>query len=332
VDAAINPGNSGGPAVVDGKMIGLAFAHLTRSENISYIIPCEEIELFLKSMVDGSYHGRPIVWARVQGLQNPSLRSFLKVDNSVHGVVVQAASRIPADNPLQKWDIITHIGDAALDDEGMIKLEGGPRVGYNYLVDQVAKDGKAPMTVLRSGQRLQLQVPVMNNPNWVMPFLKGSYPSYFVYGPLVFSEATEDFTGDLLFGRAANFWTRRIAGQGSPLMRRIDDSPEFPGERLVVLTSFLPHKLSRGYDDPTGDVVKSINGITVKNLGQLVEVLRDCTDPFLTVEFDAHPMYIDTLVFSRAEMLAATDDILTDNSVRSQGSANMMAIWNSKKN
>ena len=48
IDAAINPGNSGGPAVVDGKMIGLAYSHLgggTQSTS-GYIIPNEEIELF----------------------------------------------------------------------------------------------------------------------------------------------------------------------------------------------------------------------------------------------------------------------------------------------
>ena len=47
VDAAINAGNSGGPAVVGDKMIGLAFARLSNAQNIGYIIPNEEIELFL---------------------------------------------------------------------------------------------------------------------------------------------------------------------------------------------------------------------------------------------------------------------------------------------
>ena len=36
------------------------------------------------------------------------------------------------------------------------------------------------------------------------------------------------------------------------------------------------------------------------------------------------------MVFPRAEMVAATDGILTDNGVRSQGSADMLAIWNAK--
>ena len=36
------------------------------------------------------------------------------------------------------------------------------------------------------------------------------------------------------------------------------------------------------------------------------------------------------MVFRRAEMLTATDEILTDNGVRSQGSPDMLAIWNAK--
>jgi len=36
------------------------------------------------------------------------------------------------------------------------------------------------------------------------------------------------------------------------------------------------------------------------------------------------------LKVTRADMLAATDDILTDNGIRSQGSPDTLAIWNAK--
>ena len=49
----INPGNSGGPALVDGKMIGLVFSKISQADNIGYIIPGEEIDLFLKDIADG---------------------------------------------------------------------------------------------------------------------------------------------------------------------------------------------------------------------------------------------------------------------------------------
>ena len=66
IDAAINPGNSGGPAIADGKMIGLVFSHLVGSENIGYIIPNEEIELFLKDVAAGHPYGKPAMYDELQ--------------------------------------------------------------------------------------------------------------------------------------------------------------------------------------------------------------------------------------------------------------------------
>jgi hypothetical protein len=36
------------------------------------------------------------------------------------------------------------------------------------------------------------------------------------------------------------------------------------------------------------------------------------------------------MIFPRAQMLAATDDILTDNGVRAQGSPDTLAVWSAK--
>ena len=82
IDAAINPGNSGGPAIAGDKMIGLAFSRLGDAQNIGYIIPDEEIEIFLKDIADGHYDGKPGLFDDLQTLENPALRSFLKLDKS----------------------------------------------------------------------------------------------------------------------------------------------------------------------------------------------------------------------------------------------------------
>ncbi len=109
----------------------------------------------------------------------------------------------------------------------------------------------------------------------------------------------------------------------------MSDQPAFPGEGLVVIASpFFPHKLDEGYGDPRFQVVKKVNGIPVKNLNHLVEILRDAKDEFITIECDSR--FGETMIFPRAQMLAATDEILTDNGVRSQGSPDTLAIWNAK--
>jgi hypothetical protein len=330
LDAAINPGNSGGPAVVGDKMIGLAFSKLTEAENIGYIIPSEEIDLFLEDLKDGHYDGKPGSYDDLQTLENPALRTFLKLDKSTQGMVVHHPDRTDPEYPLKEWDVITKIGDTPIDDQGMIKLGPNLRVQFRYLVQKVAKNGKLPLTIVRNGKEMAVEVPVSPNRPMVIPDLEGAYPSYFIYGPIVFSRANALFTRSFLTGTRAGRFAAWFSNMGSPLLSRASDKPAFEGEELVVVPSpFFPHKLSRGYSEPFYQVVKAINGVRVKNLAHLVELLRDSKGEFIRIEFDSR--YGETLVFPRAEMLAATDEILTDNGIRSQGSPDTLAIWNAKK-
>jgi hypothetical protein len=76
------------------------------------------------------------------------------------------------------------------------------------------------------------------------------------------------------------------------------------------------------------EVIKTVNGIPIKNLDHLVEVLRDSKAEFITIEF--YGLLAPTVVFPRTEIAAATDLILMDNDIRSQGSPDTMAIWSAK--
>jgi len=330
IDAAINPGNSGGPAVAGDKMIGLVFSRLDDSENIGYIIPCEEIELFLKDIPrPAKDRGKPAMFDDFQTLENPALRSFLKLDKSVHGIVVHHPFGNPPDYPLKQWDVITKIGDTPIDDQGMIKLGSDLRISFKYLVQKVAVARKVPLTIVRAGKESQVELPVSPEFPRVVPDLMGGYPSYFVYGPLVFSEATAQFLGGYMKESAGGRILELLNVQGSPLTTRMDDKPAFDGERLVVVSSpFFPHKLTEGYSNPMTEVVKTVNGIPIKNLAQMVQLLHDCKDDFVSFAF--YGRFGETLVFPRADMEEATDDILTDNGIRSQGTPELLDIWNTK--
>jgi hypothetical protein len=184
---------------------------------------------------------------------------------------------------------------------------------------------------LRKGKEIPVVVPVtsMLSREFVVPPLNGDYPSYFIYGPLVFSNATKDYLNGYAFGNNAPSDLRWFIDKGSPLVRYADDKPDFPGQRLVVVSSpFFPHRLATGYDNPGCSVLQSVNGIPIKNLSHLVAVLRDCKDEFVTFYFDKRDR--ENLVFRREEVLAATPGILTDNSVVAQGSPDVLAIWNAK--
>jgi S1-C subfamily serine protease len=320
IDAAINPGNSGGPAIADGKMIGLVFSHLVGSENIGYIIPNEEIELFLKDIAAGHPYGKPAMYDELQTLENPALRAYLKLDSPVRGTVVYRPFEGAGPSPLKQWDVITRIADTPIDDEGMIQVGDNLRLAFQYLVQKEARDGIVALTIVRAGKSQNIRLPVPDHRPLLIDFLAGAYPSYFIYGPLVLSRASLE---------SLQLLRSRAGALGNPLIARLGDPPDAGHDDLVLIPSPLfPHALSKGYSNPAGQIVKAVNGTPVKSLAQLVALLRDLKDEFITIDFDNQ--LGEALVFPRAQTVAATEEILTDNGVRAQGSPDMMKIWQGK--
>ena len=213
IDAAINPGNSGGPALVDGKMVGLIFSKLTQADNIGYIIPSEEIDLFLKDVADGTYDGKPAIHESLQTLENDALASFLGLDKKAQGMVVHSTDPSNPNDPLKPFDVIAKIGDHEIDNVGMVKIKDNLRLNFHYLIQKVAKDGKVPLTVVREGKTLPIDLPAKTKYPMLISSLKGRYPSYFIYGPLVFSPVTTEFAGARSHGRLYAL----LASIGSPL-------------------------------------------------------------------------------------------------------------------
>jgi S1-C subfamily serine protease len=326
IDAAINPGNSGGPVFANDKMIGLAFSIINSAQNIGYIIPNEEVELFLSDIADGKYDGKPAMFDDLQTLENPSLRSYLKVDKSVRGMVVQRPASIDADYPLKEWDIITHIGKTDIDNQGLVKLTSDVNVQFQYHVQKVTKNGKVPLTVVRNGKAVDIELPVTASRPRLVGALNGAYPSYFVYGPMVFSRATWEFRS--FFNSNANT-LNNYAFNAQPLVTRVADEPDASREDLVVVSApFFPHRLVSGYDNRFGSVVYSINGITVRSLRHMVEVLRDMKEPLVVIKFDQRSG--ESIVLPHKTVLESTEGILSDNGIRFQASSDLMDVWTQK--
>lgn len=324
VDAALNFGNSGGPAVTDGKLVGLVFSLIQNAHNIGYLIPVEEIQLFLADIADGVYDGKPQMNDLIQTVENEALRQKLKLPRGTSGVMVAEPYRNAPDYPLKEWDVITQIGDSPIDNEGKVAVRYDLRLSSAYLVQKYAKGGFLPLTVFREGHTVKIQLPVQNQREMVIPYLMANNPRYFILGPLVFSQATQDYLERLGSQRPASF------GPGtSPLITRRFDKPAFPGEELVIVASpMFPHRITNGYDDANRTVLSEINGIQVKNLRHVMEIIRDNQDPQITLKFASSGVLThETMVFRRDELLAATNKILEENGIRYPYSADLRSVW-----
>jgi S1-C subfamily serine protease len=320
VDAVINPGNSGGPAMVDAKMIGVISG---QAENIGYIIPNQEIDDFLTDVADGHYEGKPFVYDQFQTMENEALRAKLGAAKSVRGLLVREPRRRDPGYPLQEFDILTRIGTHEIDNEGMIQAAENLRLSFVSQVPKLAKNGVVPVTVIRAGKSIEVNLPVSRQPDQLLRGYDGRYPSYFVCGPLVFSPVVSS---------AITYYFQynpMLGGRNSPLTTRRSDRARFPGEELVVVTApMLRTKMTKGYADPFGQVVSELNGTKVKNLAHLVELIRSCNDEYLTFRFAEN--YTETLVFRRKAMLEATEPLMSENGIPRRGSDDALAVWNGK--
>jgi S1-C subfamily serine protease len=322
VDAAINPGNSGGPALVDGAMVGLAFSRLVGAQGISFVLPNEEIDAFLGDLEDGRYDGKPHLSDQYQTVENEALRARLGLGREAGGVMVrQPDPAVPG--ALREFDVVTQVRDRPIDREGMIQVRDDLRLPFLYLISRWERGGAVPVRLWRDGRSVEAALPTSKRDNTLIRDLDGRDPPYFVIGPLVFSPVTSE---------AAESYVQLNPGlisRNSPMITRAADRARFAGEELVaVATPLLAHRVARGYDDPIGQVVETVNGVSVRNLRHLVEVLRDARDEYVTIRFAED--YAETMVFRRDELEAATIEVMTDNGIPRRGTPEVMAAWERK--
>ncbi|MHB8972657.1 MAG: S1C family serine protease [Pirellulaceae bacterium] len=321
VDAALNPGNSGGPAIANGKIVGLVFSIIANADNIGYLIPVDEIRMFLNDVQDGKYEGKPKLLDTVQTVENKALRDKLGLAATAGGLMITRPFATDESYPLKEWDVITHIGDQPIDNQGNIPVGDEMRLSFRYLIPKLVHDGVIDLTLWRAGQSVKVQVPVSYDNDLLIPHLSGGYPSFFTCGPLIFITACQDLVVAAMRGPGQTM----LAARQSPLISRWFDRKKFPGEQLVLLGPRIsPSPLVEGYDDQVFGVVTHINDVEIKSLAHLVETIQKAEGKFITFKVGGG---YETMVFDRQELLDSTEQILEDEGIRNQMSDDLLKIW-----
>lgn len=310
VDAAINPGNSGGP-VLDlnrGNVVGIAFQgkDKEKSESLGYIIPPDVIRHFLKDIQDGKVDGFPDFLFSQDQMESPAKRRYYRMDSDRTGVVVDHVDAVLGDDSIHVDDVILEIDGYKVSNNGRIRLKGGePRsIYYPIYMRQIGE--KVPVKVFRDGMVVETTVTAAKKNRRLRGWMYDDRPDYLVYGGFVFTPVSYDY----LVASRAEFHDD------------ITKDKEFSDDEPVVISFCFADRGVEGYIGCDRSLVRSVNGVKVRNLRHLAELVDKCRDGFVRFGVDRDTEWDMKIVVDAKEMREATKRVMERNLIpfdRSEG-------------
>jgi S1-C subfamily serine protease len=281
-DAAINPGNSGGPVLQDDRVVGVAFQGIPSLQNAGFFIPTPVVGHFLKDIADGRYDGFPQAGVRLEPLQNPAYRSYLKLPDDDVGVRVDSLLPIPSTREVLKPDdVVLRIGDFPVASDGTILYQGN-RVS-SALAFQSAQDGESvPLQIWRDGRAVEASLPVhVYKDDHAAGYQYGALPRYYVYGGLVFTPLSCDYLRTV-GGNIADPLTRDLFYE---LYYRRWETPDKVRPEPIVLASVLADAVNANVGVHGRELVDKINGVRIEKLEDAIGAFESNTQPYDLIEF-----------------------------------------------
>jgi serine protease Do len=154
-DAAINHGNSGGPLVdLAGEVIGIntLVVRNTNSgdvaEGLGFAIPVNTAQAIAQQIIQKGYFARPYIGINFQPI-NPDIAARYNLSAQWGVYVMDVSANSPASTAgLQQGDIITKVGDVALDETH----------SYVNTLFTFKPGDQVTLTLIRGGKQMQVQI------------------------------------------------------------------------------------------------------------------------------------------------------------------------------
>lgn len=306
VDSAINPGNSGGPVFNnDDCIIGVAFSHSVKGQNICYIIPSFIILHYIQSLINfKKFPGICDLDIDVTSLENKSIRDYyLDGDHSLHGILINRVNPTGSAGHLLKIrDVIHQIDDIQINDDQTILIENyqivnkptenTEKVPFWHILRLKHPGDSIKLLITRDKKQKTITFKINVMAKKLIPSLSNSISrSYYSFGGLIFMPL--------------NFWylckpedhdnwqsiSRIMDINKAGLFKYLENCPEFADEEIVILNDILQSPLTSGYKMEHVRLMK-INNITVKNIEHVHEICESANEEFTKFEFENNKIII----------------------------------------
>ena len=281
LDAAINSGNSGGPVFHNGKLVAISTQTLEESDNIGYAIPVSVIDQFIADVKDGNVDGVPILPFYAQTIFNDAQRDFYNMGGRSGLRVIQSAG--PEDERcLADGDIILSVNGLPIGPDGMIRTGTLGSVPIDYLASskQVGDTLDFELVAMDKNRSVACELKwAWNDVFTVTPTRYNYRPVWAQVGGIVLVEMTDELFEFL--------HTEKIAlqeGVADTEIQLQQGTPQDPSRYLFVV-NVLQHDLNEGYD-VTGFLLNTVNGIALRNIKHLQQLLDSNPLPWVELGFN----------------------------------------------
>ncbi len=272
-DAAINPGNSGGPAIdEEGLVIGINTSIYQDADNIGFITPSRFIEIILANLFEND----SICLADIGGTfqkNSTEVATALKMDQPL-GLIVRSLDQggFLDQAGVKKEDVLLSLSyenghgkkvKEAFDRHGILMAEDHyHRRNIFDLFKLIPLDRKVTVEVWREGKLVELE-------GAAAPLIENKIESNPIIEERCFIDAwgltIQTLSYEIIesFNLTDTYWFYQILNKFNPQK-----------ERLIV-THVEKESPAYHQDWSLGEVIESVNGMEVKGLTHLLEILQE---------------------------------------------------------
>lgn len=319
IDAAVNPGNSGGPVFAGDKLVGVAFQSLDDAQNVAYAIAPPIVRHFLRDIASGAPRGFPSLGVGWQRLESAAHRKALGLAPDDGGIMVtKVAYGSSSWGVLQAGDVILAVDGIPVHSDGTAVLRPSELVDHAHFVSLRLVDERMPVLVQRNGARAVVDVELVT-PRLLVPDDRYDVrPTYYVFGGLLFAPLTRDYLKSW-----GHEWWKAAPSELMALYHTGYATPE--RREVIVLQKVLADAVNQGYHEIENGVVVAIDGVPVRDMRHLVELVESgladpSRGPFLMVRLAGG----EQVVVDRKRSVARLPSILATYGVPIDRSADLM--------
>jgi S1-C subfamily serine protease len=302
IDAPINPGNSGGPALNNkGLVIGMNTAVINKEgiQNVGYIIPSKDIEIFLMQ----TNYLRKLTFKEVNDLDRPVLINMPIAGINYHGapeaLINYLGNPIPGgvyishvaekclfyEAGIKEGDMIYKINEHDVDRFGEIEVPwSDDKISFAAFLGQLKVDSDLTIKIYRQGKEKILKTKWNLITNLPVRFMYPYYEDipYLVIGGIVLMPLS--FNHIQIFGCQNNDLLKflKIKNQLDP---------------AVIVSHVLPNSVGeRSRFVSPGMIIEKVNNKTVKTISDIENfLLESLKTEYVTINFKNGEFFVARL-------------------------------------